>query len=108
MQDDVTSTHILFGFTVGENIIDTPKMRNNYGSIQLFIFILFSINPCKIIALIIFCLIFGISSLLLFLSALPKVTTIAIVKSESKKISQYRKEPMNKSTKRIQKMEQRG
>ena len=34
-----------------------PKMRNNYGAIQLFIFCtieLFAIAPCKVIALLLF------------------------------------------------------
>ena len=43
-------------------------MRNNYGAIQSLIFlILFSIAPCKVIALNLHSFIFGIISLLSFL-----------------------------------------
>ena len=60
--------------TVGENIIATTKIRNNYGAIQSFIFPiycesnigLFYIAPCKVITLNPLCILFGISSLLLF------------------------------------------
>ena len=59
---------------VGENIIASIKKRNNYVAIQSFIFLqycdsnigLFSIAPCKVVTLNPFCIIFGISSLLLF------------------------------------------
>ena len=39
----ITSREILspFNFTVGENIIATTKIRNNYGAIQTFIFPIF-------------------------------------------------------------------
>ena len=56
-------------YTVGENIIATTKIRNNYGPIQSFIFRnigLFSIIPCKVITLNPLCILFGISFLLLF------------------------------------------
>ena len=49
--------------TVGENIIATTKIRNNYGAIQSFIFF---IAPCKVITLNPLCILFSISSLLLF------------------------------------------
>ena len=50
--------------TVGENIIGALKMRNNHGAIKLFLFFqycyrnmrVFSIAPCTIIALYLFCL----------------------------------------------------
>ena len=40
-----------------KNIIGAPKMRNNYGAIKY---------PPKVIALDLFCFIFGITSLLLY------------------------------------------
>ena len=43
--------------TIGKNIIGAPKMRNNYGTIQLLIF--FSIAPCQVIAPKIFLLNFS-------------------------------------------------
>ena len=51
------------GPTVGETIIGVLKIRNNYCAIKLFIFLillysnirLFSIDPCKVIALIFDC-----------------------------------------------------
>ena len=54
--------------TVGENIIATTKIRNNYGAIQSFIFPIldFSPSPCKVITLNPLCIPFGISSLLPF------------------------------------------
>ena len=50
-------------YTVGENIIATTKMRNNYGAIQSFIFLY---CPCNVITLNPLCILFCISSLLLF------------------------------------------
>ena len=59
--------------TVGENINGSTKMLNYYGSIYLIISVsnirLFSIAPCKVIALNLLCFIYGIISLLLFLIA---------------------------------------
>ena len=52
--------------TVGENIIDTTKIRNNHGE-------LFFIASCKVITLNPLCILFGISSLLLFDGSLSKV-----------------------------------
>ena len=52
-------------FTVGENIIASTKIRNNYGAIQSLNF-LFSIAPCKVITLNPLCTLFCISSLLPF------------------------------------------
>ena len=61
-------------YTVGENIIATTKIRNDYGAIQSFIFQywdsnigLSSIAPCKVITL---CILFGISSSFLMASFL--------------------------------------
>ena len=72
--------------TVGENIIVTKKIRNNYGAIQLLFFRycksnigLFSIAPCKDITLNLLCFIYGISSLFLFFIVLAKGIAIAIV-----------------------------
>ena len=52
-------------YTVGENIIATTKLRNNYGAIQSFIyqycdsnFGLSSIAPCKVITLNPLCILF--------------------------------------------------
>ena len=60
--------------TAGENIISTTKIRNNYGAIQSFIFRycdsnigLFFIASCKVIRVNHLWILFGISSLLLFL-----------------------------------------
>ena len=47
------------------------KCGNNYGAIKFII--LFSITPCKAIAINLLSLIFGVSSLFLFLIALSKV-----------------------------------
>ena len=52
--------------TVGENIIATTKIPNNCSAIQSFNIGLFSIAPCKVITLDPLCILFGISSLLLF------------------------------------------
>ena len=72
--------------TVGKNIIATIKIRNNYGAIQSFTFPilrsnigLYSIAPCKVITLDPLCILFGISSLLLSLSKVIALPTIAIV-----------------------------
>ena len=48
-----------------KNIIATPKIRNSYGAIQSFKFSLL-IVVCKVITLNPLCILFGISSLLLF------------------------------------------
>ena len=60
--------------TVDENIISTTKIRNsyvpsNYSFLQYCDsnIALFSIAPCKVIALYLLCFHFGISSVLLFL-----------------------------------------
>jgi hypothetical protein len=60
-------------FTVGENIIATTKIRNNYAAIKSFIsqycdrnIGLFYIISCKVITLNPLCILFGISTLLLF------------------------------------------
>ena len=61
---------------VGENIIDAPKMQNscpfsqNYDSSNAL---------CKVITLILLCIIFDISSLLLFLIALYKVIDLLTI-----------------------------
>ena len=73
--------------TVGENIIATTKIRNNYCAIQSFIFQccdsnigLFTIAPCKVISPNLLCILFGISSLLSFLMALSTIAiAVAIV-----------------------------
>ena len=64
---------ILKDIQSAKNIIATNKIRNNYVGIQSFIFQycdsnigLFSIAPCKVITPNPFCILFGISSLLLF------------------------------------------
>ena len=62
------SISILPNCTFGEYIIGAPKILNNYGAIKLF-FGLFSMAPCTVIALDLLCLIFYISSLLLFFFA---------------------------------------
>ena len=79
--------------TVGENIIATTKIRNDYGASNHSNFQycdsnieLFSIAPCKAITLNPLCILFGISSLL---------------------FKQYRKGAKNQSTKLIQKLKQR-
>ena len=72
--------------TVGENIIATTKIRNNYGAIKSFIFQycesnieLFSITSCKFITLNPLCILFGISSFFDgFLSKVIAFPTIAI------------------------------
>ena len=50
--------HMHYLPTVNENIIGTPKMRNNLDAIKML-----AIDLCKIIFLQLFCSIFGISSL---------------------------------------------
>ena len=67
--------------TVGENIIATTKLRkimvpsnNSFCNIELF-----SIAPCKVITLNPFCILFGISSLLLL-----RATTFAIANLEER------------------------
>ena len=74
-------------YTVGENIIATTKIQNNYGAIQSLIFsniaiaMLDFIDPCKVITLNPLCIIFSISTLLIFFGFLSKVIafpTIAI------------------------------
>ena len=89
-----------------ENIFVAPKMHNNYGAIQLFIIPiwpysnigLFSIAPCKVITLIFFCFIFGISSLLLSFISLSIVILLLIaiafkgVKERQLNRKQYRNE----------------
>ena len=53
--------------TAGENIIATTKIRNNYSAIQLLNFLnFFYVAPCKVITLNPLCILFCISSLLLF------------------------------------------
>ena len=53
-------------YTVGENIIATTKIRNNYVAIQSFIFPILNFSLLLLITLNPFCILFGISSLLLF------------------------------------------
>ena len=81
--------------TVGENIIGTNKIWNNYGAIHYFFFskiaiaifkvinfgniILFSIAPCEVIVLNLLCFIYCISSLLLFLISLSKVIALSTI-----------------------------
>ena len=60
--------------TVGENINGVNKLRNNYGAIKL---IIFSIGPCKVIALL--CLILGITSMILSSISLSIVIAIEII-----------------------------
>ena len=71
INDAVSSNiHLICKYTVDENIIATTKIRNDYGAIQSFIFHcnigLFSIASCKVITLNPLCILFGISTLLLF------------------------------------------
>ena len=84
-------------YIVGENSIGTTKTRNNYGAIQYSNIRLFSIAPCKVIAINLLCFFYGICSLLLFYIAHSKVIahlTIAIaivvallaLRGDSKKI----------------------
>ena len=77
--------------TVGENIIATTKIRNNYCGIQSLNFQycdssigLFSIAPCKVIILNLLNILFCISSLLLFIGSLSKVIAL---KGDSEKIT---------------------
>ena len=67
-----------YSTAVGENIIATTKIRNNYGVIQSIIHNigLFSIAPCKIITFNPLSILFGISTLLLFDGFLSKVITL--------------------------------
>ena len=62
---------------VSDKNIGTPKMRNDYGAIQLLIFCyhnigLFSIAPCKIIALILVLALFVIYTPFALTDALPR------------------------------------
>ena len=68
--------------TVGENNIATTKIRNNYVAIQSFIFRnigLFSIVSCKVITHNPLCILFSISSLLLFDGPLSKVIALPTI-----------------------------
>ena len=71
--------------TIFENNIGAPKIRINFCTLILFTsnIGLFSITPCKVIALNLLFFIYGISCLLLFLNALSKVIAPSI-KSKSK------------------------
>ena len=58
---------------VGENIIATPKIQNNYGATQSFIIQyydsnigLFFIAPCKVMTLNPLCILFNLVSVLCF------------------------------------------
>ena len=109
----------LWGNTDGENIIAPIKIQNNYGAIQSLIF---SAASCKVITLNPLCILFNISSLLLFLMTLSLKLSLyqllllqALAKSNSNLFSiafksvkerqlhekHYRKEAMNQSTKEI-------
>ena len=80
-------------------MIAPTKIRNNYDAIQSFIFQycdsnigLFFIAPWKVITINPLCILFGISSLLLFFMALSlklllyQLSLILALKSNSKKI----------------------
>ena len=61
---------------INENFIGYPKCKYlwcyqyiNFSNITIAIIYFFSVAPCKVIALFLFCLIFGVSSLLRFLFA---------------------------------------
>ena len=73
-------------YTVGENIIATTKIRNNYVSSNHSFFQycdsdigLFSIAPCKVINFNPFCILFGISSLPFFDGSLSKVIALPTI-----------------------------
>ena len=65
-------------YTVGENIIATTKIRNNYGAIKFFL----SIAPCKVTTLNPLCILFCIISLFFYgsLSKVIALPTIAVTK----------------------------
>ena len=66
--------------TVGENIIATTKIRNNYGAIQSFIFPIFSIASCKVITLNPFCILFGIIFFFFFMAFFLKLSLFQLTR----------------------------
>ena len=67
--------HPTIHFTVGENIIGTLKIRNDYGAAQLFTFAILN----YLLIVLFYCFLFGISSLLIFLDSPLKVIAIQLL-----------------------------